>query len=102
MRGDGIIGRLPKRREARQILDRLLEESGMRYVAPSSIASLHAALGEVGPALAALERGLAVREVRMAFLKDDPHWESLRSEPRFGALLRTLKLDRYGRGLTPI
>jgi DNA-binding winged helix-turn-helix (wHTH) protein/TolB-like protein/Flp pilus assembly protein TadD len=96
------LAQLGDTHEARRMLDQLLAESSMRYVAPSSIASLHAALGEVAPALTALERGFAVREVRMAFLKDDPHWNSLRSEPRFVALMKALKLDRYGRGLTPI
>ena len=74
----------------------------MRYVTPTSIASLHAALGEAAPALSALERGFTTRDTRMIFLKDDPHWISLRSEPRFDALMKTLKLDRYGPGLTPI
>ncbi|MBT2323668.1 tetratricopeptide repeat protein [Variovorax paradoxus] len=96
------LARLGESEGARTILNQLLTESKTRYVTPTSIASLHAALGEVPLALAALERGLVVRDVRMAFIKDDPHWISLRAEPRFAALMKTLKLDRLGRGLTPI
>jgi hypothetical protein len=88
--------------EARQILDQLLSESKKRYVTPTSIASLHAALGETAPALTNLERGFELRDTRMVFLKDDPHWRGLRAEPRFAGLMKVLKLDRYGPGLTPI
>jgi DNA-binding winged helix-turn-helix (wHTH) protein/TolB-like protein/Flp pilus assembly protein TadD len=96
------LARLGEREAARTILDQLLTESKTRYVTPTSIASLHAALGEASPALAALENGLLQRDVRMAYIKDDPHWIGLRAEPRFAALMKGLKLDRYGRGLTPI
>ncbi|NDZ18153.1 hypothetical protein C7T35_35855 [Variovorax sp. WS11] len=88
--------------EARQILDQLTNESKTRYVTPTSIASLHAALGETASALTTLEHGLVARDTRMVFLKDDPHWRGLRAEPRFVALMKALKLDRYGPGLTPI
>ena len=88
--------------EAQQILDQLLSESKQRYVTPTSIASLYAALGETAPALTNLERGFELRDTRMVFLKDDPHWRGLRAEPRFAGLMKVLKLDRYGPGLTPI
>lgn len=96
------LARLGQMDEARGILKNLLAESKTRYVTPTSIASLHAALGEVAPALTALEQGFTARDTRMVFLKDDPHWTGLRSEPRFVALMKTLKLDRYGPGLTPV
>lgn len=96
------LARLGDTEEPRQILNHLLAESKTRFITPTSIASLHAALGEVAPALAALERGLALRETRMAYLKDDPHWAGLRSEPRFVALVKALRLDGYAPGLTPI
>jgi len=62
---------------------------------------MHAALGETAQALDALERAYEIRDVQLVFLKDDPRWSSLRSEPRFVALMRKLKLDRYGPGLSP-
>jgi DNA-binding winged helix-turn-helix (wHTH) protein/TolB-like protein/tetratricopeptide (TPR) repeat protein len=88
--------------ETRWILNQLLDESKRRFVTPTSIASLHAALGEVGPALTALEQAFRAKETRVAFLKDDPHWTGLRAEPRFAALVKSLKLDRYGPGLSPV
>lgn len=88
--------------EARAILDQLLTRSRAAYVPPSHLAAVHAALGEVAPALAALEQAYAMRDTRLIFLKDDPNWNPLRREPRFIALKTRLKLDGYGRGLTPV
>ena len=73
-----------------------------RYVPPSSLAAVYAALGEVGPALDALDRAFLTRDTRLTFLKDDPRLASLRKEPRFVALMRKLKLDRFGPGLAPL
>ena len=42
-----------------------------------------------------------MRDTQLVFLKDDPRWSGLRSEPRFVALMHKLKLDRYGPGLSP-
>ena len=93
--------RLGQRDEARAILKQLLERAKTRYVAPTSMAAVQAALGEVGPALDSLDKALAVRDQRMIFLKDDPRWVGLRTEPRFKALLVKLGLDRFGPGLSP-
>lgn len=87
--------------EARAILNQMLAQSKTRYVPPTSLAAVQAALGEVAPALDELERAYAVRDQRLIFLKDDPRWSGLRQQPRFVALLHKLKLDGYGRGLSP-
>ena len=39
-----------------------------------------------------------VRDTRLVYLKDDHRWNTLRQQPRFVALLRQMKLDRYGEG----
>jgi Flp pilus assembly protein TadD len=88
--------------EARAILNRLLAVSRARYVPPTSLAAVHTALGEADRALAALERALLSRDTRLIYLKDDPHWTGLHGGPRFVALMKKLKLDRYGPGLTPV
>jgi tetratricopeptide (TPR) repeat protein len=93
---------LGQREEARAIRDELLATSRQRYLAPTSLAAVHAALGERELALAALERALSTRDTRLVYLKDDPHWASLRGEPRFKALMHTLALDRFGPGLMSI
>ena len=96
------LARVGQREEAREILDRLLALARSRYVSPSSIAAVHAALGEVGPALDALDQAFLARDTRLIFLKDDPRLASLRKEPRFVALMHKLNLDQFGPGFAPI
>jgi hypothetical protein len=71
-------------------------------VSPSSIAVMHAGLGEVKLALDALDEAYLSRDTRLVFLKDDPRLASLRQEPRFVALMHKLKLDGFGPGLAPL
>ena len=95
------LARLGRRDEARAIQIQLFDQAKSQNVSPVSLAVMHAALGETTLALDALERAYEIRDVQLIFLKDDPRWSSLRSEPRFVALMRKLKLDRYGPGLSP-
>lgn len=88
--------------EARELQHQLLALAKTRYVPPTSLAMVHAALDETAPALAALEQAFVVRDARLMFLKDDPSWKRLRKEPRFTALRSRLGLDRFGPGLTPV
>ncbi len=96
------LARLGRIDEAREILNRLLAVEKTRYVSPSSLAAVYAALGEVEPALDALDRALLTRDTRLTFLKDDPRLVGLRKEPRFVALVHKLKLDGFGPGLAPL
>ena len=94
--------RVGQTQEARAILMKLLAQAKSRYVPPSSIAAVHAALGEVEPALDALDLAFVTRDTRLTFLKDDPRLAGLRKEPRYVALIHKLKLDRFGPGLAPL
>jgi len=96
------LARIGQREEARDILNRLLTLAKTRYVSPSSIAAVYAALGDVAPALDALDQAFVAHDTRLIFLKDDPRLMSLRQEPRFVALMHKLKLDQFGPGLAPI
>lgn len=86
--------------ETQHLLAALEARNRTRFVPPTAIAALHAALGQVGPALDNLEQAVAVRDARVVFLKDDPYWRMLRPEPRFAALLKQLRLDHLGPGLS--
>lgn len=88
--------------EARTLRNELVALSQLRYIPPTSVAMAHAAVGDKDGALTSLELALAVRDVRMIFLKDDPAWRSLRGEPRFEALMAKLKLTGLPPGLTPV
>ncbi len=77
-----------KRAEARAVLEELLKLSTTHYVSPYSIALIYNGLDERDETLAWLERGIEKREPRVAFLKVEPKWNNLRSDPRFQDLLR--------------
>jgi serine/threonine protein kinase/tetratricopeptide (TPR) repeat protein len=76
--------------EARLELEKLLKLSTERYVSPYNIAMMYVGLGQRDDALRWLERGYREREPRMVFLKSEPKWNSLRSDPRFRDLLRRI------------
>lgn len=95
------LARLGRRDEARVILNQLLTLQKTRYVPHTALATVQAALGEAGPALDSLDNALVAHDQRLIFLKDDSRWVGLRNEPRFKALMVKLRLDRFGKGLSP-
>lgn len=79
--------------EAREILDELIEAARETYVPPYNIALAYNAVGEKGKALDYLEIGFLEKDVRMVFLKVEPQWDNLRSEPRFVDLLKRMRIQ---------
>ena len=82
-----------KRAEAKGLLAKLLKLSTERYVSPSNIALIYNGLGERDETLAWLERGFEQREPKMVFLKVEPKWNNLRSDPRFIDLMKRMRLE---------
>ena len=91
-----MLVRSGKRAEAQELLARLVERGRTRYVPPTTVAAVQAALGNNTAALDALDRAYAVRDTRLVYMKDDARWSGLRQEPRFMALLKKMKLDTFG------
>ena len=87
------LARSGNRTEARALLDELLKLSDTTYVPPFNIAVVYNGLGETEKTLDYLEKGLAEKDGRLIFLKVEPMWAGLRSEPRFAALLRQLNFE---------
>jgi hypothetical protein len=56
-------------------------------VPPYNLATVYAGLGQKEQALTALERAYADRSLLLMNIGTDPEFESLRSEPRFRAVL---------------
>jgi DNA-binding winged helix-turn-helix (wHTH) protein/tetratricopeptide (TPR) repeat protein len=79
--------------EARAVLAELLKSSTETYVPPYNIALAYNAVGEPERALDYLEKGFSERDVRMVFLKVEPQWDSLRSEPRFVDLIKRMGIE---------
>lgn len=80
--------------EAKKLLDDLRKLSARRYVPPFDIAVVHAALGEKDLAFALLEKAYEDRHPWLVMLKVTPKVDKLRSDPRFGGLLRRLNHSR--------
>jgi serine/threonine protein kinase/tetratricopeptide (TPR) repeat protein len=78
--------------EARQILNELLEQSKQHYVSPHWIASIYAGLGEKDAAFDWLDKAFEARFGPLIYLKVNPIWDALRSDPRFAERLHRVGL----------
>jgi tetratricopeptide (TPR) repeat protein len=81
-----------QRSQAQRVLDQLEELSKERYVSPSDIAIVHVGLGETDQALGWLQKAFQERCWYLVLLKLDPRLDSLRSDPRFQDLVRSVGL----------
>jgi TolB-like protein/Flp pilus assembly protein TadD len=82
-----------KRTEALQIIKELEAMSGANLDEAHWIAKIYAALGEKDLAFSWLDRGLATGAIGV-FYKDEPVWDSIRSDPRFPDLLRRMGIPQ--------
>jgi len=82
------LAKAGRRDEARAVLDELLRLSAARYVPPYNIALVYNALGERDKTFEWLRKSYEQRDVLMVFLKVEPKWNNLRSDPRFQALMQ--------------
>ncbi len=84
------LARSGDREGAEANVEKLLKLSEERFVPASHIAIIYAGLGERAKALDWLEKAFEQRDPKMAFLKVEPKWNGLRSEPRFIELMRRM------------
>jgi len=82
-----------KKAQAIGVIEQLKKLSGQRYISPYHFAVIYIPLGEREQALSHLEKAADERFNLMVFLKVEPQFESLRSEPRFVALTQRLELN---------
>jgi hypothetical protein len=54
---------------------------------------MHIVLGDYDQAFAMIERAREERRGWLAYLRVEPLFDPLRADPRFGALLKQMKLD---------
>ena len=79
-----------RKSEAQAILDKL--KTTKEYVSPAELAVLYAGLGDKEGAIALLEKAYVAHDLQMQYLKIDPHYDSLRSDPRFVELIKKVGL----------
>jgi serine/threonine-protein kinase len=79
--------------EARKILAELTMRSQQTYVQPMWLAVIHLALGEKDQAFAGMQKAYEDRSAWLVYLKIDPFFDGVRSDPRFAALLQRVGLE---------
>ena len=87
------LARSGERSRALQVLEELKAVSKQRYAYSLGFARIYAGLGDKEQAFVWLEKGCEERETPIYFLKVDPIWDPLRSDPRFNDLLRRIGLS---------
>lgn len=84
-----------QRSEAEKIIAQLKDPSTQTYLPPYNMATIYAGLKDKDQAFAWLSRAYDERSDNLVlFIKVDPQMDNLRSDPRFGELLRRIGLPQ--------
>jgi TolB-like protein/Tfp pilus assembly protein PilF len=86
-----------RREDALKAVAQLEERARRERVPPDYLALVYVGLGEIDRAFEWLDRALEQRVWYLAYLKVDPAFAPLRSDPRYGELLTKIGLDRTPR-----
>jgi serine/threonine-protein kinase len=86
----GLAGKPGK---AQKIVDELLTRAKMEYVSAWAIAVIYIGMGETDSAMEWLEKAYQDRNASLVWLKVNPEFDPIRSDPRFKDLLARLKLS---------
>ncbi len=80
-------------REARALLESLRRAAAAAYIPPTSFAWIHLGLGEVDAAFRCMFDAVEQRDPIIVPVKSYWFFDPLRADPRYGELLRRLRLD---------
>ena len=86
--------RMGRQREAREILNQLVQESQKRYVSAPVIAAVYVALGEKEEAFRWLERAFEEHSGILQWIAFLPQFRPLHSDPRFPRLLQQIGVSQ--------
>ncbi len=75
------------------MLDDLIKRSKEEYVSPVGMASLYFALGENDQGFKWLDKAYEDLDSNLCYIKVSPRFESVRSDPRFKAILKKMGLE---------
>ena len=89
----GAYGRSGQRSKGLRLVDELSSLRKVRYVTAGAFVFAYMGLGEYEHGFAWLERGYAERTTIMAFIKVNPIYDPVRTDPRFIDLVRRVGLD---------
>ena len=85
-----VYGLAGRKREAVKLIEELKERSPQHYISNSLFAEAYIGLGEKDEAMSWLEGAYEEHDQWMVYIKSYPGWDTLRSEPRFQALVRRM------------
>ena len=83
-----VHGRAGHKNEAQKFLRKLEAERSIRYVDASKLVIANLGVGDNEQALKWFEKGFSERSTALVWLKVDPVYDPLRSDPRFESLLQ--------------
>lgn len=93
----GVLGHASaasgKKGDALKILEELKEMSKHKYVSPYDLAILYIGLGDKDRAIEELSKAHEERAGWVIYIKAEPLFDPLRSDPRFVDLLRSMGLS---------
>ncbi len=81
-----------RKQDARRTLGKIQSLMETRYVSPFTAATVYVGLGEPDAAFAWLEKAFQSRSRSVVWLRVDPRYRPLHSDPRFAQLLKRLNL----------
>jgi serine/threonine protein kinase/tetratricopeptide (TPR) repeat protein len=87
-----VYAALGQRAEAQKIIQELSERAKREHIDPVLISYIYIALGDKDQAFVWLEKACQERAGQISWLKVEPKFDPLRSDPRFTELLRRLGL----------
>jgi len=85
------LGAMGRADEARAVLGELERMSTKRFVTAYGMALVYTGLGDNEQAFAWLDKAFAERSHWLMWLRLDPRWKNLRSDPRFARLVERMK-----------
>lgn len=92
----GVLGKIYAERgreqEAREILEQIKRVAEKQYIPDQSTALIYFGLGEKDEGFSLLEKAVERRAFQLQWLKVDPRWDAIRSDPRFADIIRRMGL----------
>lgn len=89
-----VLAKAGRRQEALATLDELRRVVRPRDPSPFRLGYVHLGLGDTDAAFDWLEKAVETRDWQLSMLKVEPAFDSVRSNPRFAALLERVGLPR--------
>ena len=78
--------------EARRLLSDLRGMARSAYVPPTSLALIHAGLGETAEVFECLDQAVEARDAMIFYVRFVPQLDAIREDPRYQAFLRKINL----------